>query len=107
MSSEGYTGWSGTLAAPAPAVRRTTPRHGKIPWTISCNTEANTKVYDFNQRMMQALNNLALIGATFEQAVANLEVEISMGNLLFNRTWSVCNVNRRASKKVSTWPSWM
>ena len=32
---------------------------------------------------MQALNNLAIVHATFEQAGANLEVEISEGDLLF------------------------
>ena len=32
---------------------------------------------------MQALNNLAIEYATFEQASANLEVEISEGDLLF------------------------
>ena len=40
-------------------------------------SEANTKVYDLNQRTTQALYNLALVYATFEQAGANLELEFS------------------------------
>ena len=40
-------------------------------------------VYDLNQRTMEALNNPALVYATFEQAGANLEVEISEEDLLF------------------------
>ena len=40
-------------------------------------------MYDLNQRTMQALNNLTIVHATFEQAGANLEVEISEGDLLF------------------------
>ena len=47
------------------------------------STEANAKVYDVNQRTMQALNKLAIMHAAFEQAVANLEVEISEEDLLF------------------------
>ena len=42
--------------------------------------KANTKVYDLNQRTMQALNNPAIVYATFEQAGANL---LSEGDLLF------------------------
>ena len=82
-----------TLAAPVEVVRRTTPIHGKIPGKKPCrlrrpkcgscrkrsaaekgslcqthkkNTEANTKVYDLNQKTMQALSNLALVYARFE-----------------------------------------
>ena len=32
---------------------------------------------------MQAMNNLALVCSTFEQAGANMEVEFSEGDLLF------------------------
>ena len=39
-------------------------------------------MYDLNQRTMQALNNLAIVYATFEQAGANLEVAISEEDLL-------------------------
>ena len=40
-------------------------------------------MYDLNQRTTQALNNLAIENATFEQAGANLEVETSEEGLLF------------------------
>ena len=40
-------------------------------------------MYDFNQRTVQALNNFAIVYATFEQVGANLEVEISEEDLLF------------------------
>ena len=39
-------------------------------------------MYGLNQRTMQALNDLALAFATFEQAGANLEVEFSEEDLL-------------------------
>ena len=38
---------------------------------------------DLNQKTMQALNNLALVHATFEQTGANMEVGFSEGDLLF------------------------
>ena len=97
-------GAGGTLAAPGPEVRRTTPIHGKIPgqktqiWklqkilssrkgsvsqTCKKNTQANTKVYDFNQKTMQALSGLALVYARFEEAGADVEVETSEGDLLY------------------------
>ena len=45
-------------------------------------TEAKVKVYDLTQRTMQSLENLALVYATFEQAVTNMEVEFSEEDLL-------------------------
>ena len=47
-------------------------KKGSLSQTHKKVSEANTKVYDLNQRTMQALN-------TFEQASANLKVEFSEG----------------------------
>ena len=58
-------------------------KKGSLSQTCKKNSEANTKVYGLNQRTMQALNNLALVYATFQQAGANLEVGFSEGDLLF------------------------
>ena len=52
-------------------------KKGSLRQTYNKKTKANTKVYDLNQRAFQALNNLAIVCATFEHAGANLEVEIS------------------------------
>ena len=60
-----------------------TSREGSLSQTYKNSTEANTKVYDLNQRTMQAHNNLALIFASFEPSGANLEVEISEEDLPF------------------------
>ena len=46
------------------------------------NSEANTKVYDLNQKTMQALDRLAGVHATFEEAWANPENENSAGDVL-------------------------
>ena len=86
-------GADGTLAAPASAARRRTisadctgrileaakdnkQQERSFTPTNKKNTEANTKVHDLNQRTMQALNNLAIVFATFAQAGA------PMGDLL-------------------------
>ena len=95
-------GVSKTLAAPVPVVWRIIPRHGKVPgrtplqitlveiWKVqkilnsrkgSLSQEGNTKVYDLNQKTMQALGILALVYARFE-ARADLEVGTSEGDLL-------------------------
>ena len=124
-----------TLAAPAPAAKLTTRRLGKIPRKkiADCTsrnleaakditqqqrkfkpklkkTEANTKLYDLNQRTMQGLNNIAIVYATFEQVGANLEVETAEGEMLFadvrtakclqklNSTRNVCNVKSSREK---------
>ena len=48
------------------------------------NTEANTKVYDLNQKTMLALDRLACVYATVEEAWANLENEKnSEGDILY------------------------
>ena len=41
-------------------------RKGSVSQTYKKNTEANMKVYDLNQKTMQALSNLALVHARFE-----------------------------------------
>ena len=43
---------------------------GSSSQTYKNNTEAKTKVIDLNQRTMQALNTVAVVYATFEQAGA-------------------------------------
>ena len=54
-------------------------RKGSLSQTYKKNTEANRKVYDLNQKTMQALSNLALVYARFEEAGVDLEVETSEG----------------------------
>ena len=54
---------------------------GSLSQTYKKNTEANTKVNGLNQQTMQALNNLAIVYAAFEQSGANLEVESSEGRV--------------------------
>ena len=46
------------------------------------NTEASTKVFDPNQKTRQALDRLAGVYATFEDAWANVENENSEGDIL-------------------------
>ena len=50
--------------------------------TYKKNAEANTKVCELNQKTMQALSNLALVYARFEEAEADLEVDTSEGDPL-------------------------
>ena len=57
-------------------------RKGSLSQTNKRNIEANTKVYDLNQKALQALSNLALVYASFEEAGADLEVEASEGDQL-------------------------
>ena len=64
------------------------------------NTEANAKVYDFNQRTMQALNHLAFVHATFEHVGANWEVEISEGDLLFPDVPAAMGTSCRSSNST-------
>ena len=50
-----------------PCFRGTLVR-ARISFHPVLNSEANTKVYDLNQKTMQALGNLAVVYATFEEA---------------------------------------
>ena len=52
-------------------------RKGSFGQTHKKNTWAYTKVFHFNQKTMQALSNLALVHASFEEAGADVEVESS------------------------------
>ena len=52
-------------------------RKGSLSATYNKNTEANTKVFDLNQKTIQALDRLAGVYATFEDAWANLGSENS------------------------------
>ena len=47
-------------------------RKGSRCQTYKKNTEANTKVYDFNQSTMQVLDILAAVNASFGQAWCQL-----------------------------------
>ena len=47
------------------------------------NTEATTKVYDLNQKIMQALDCQAEVYTSFEDTWANVENEISEDDILF------------------------
>ena len=47
------------------------------------HTEANTKVWDLNQKTMQALDRLANLYATFRDKSANVESETAEGDILF------------------------
>ena len=58
-------------------------RKGRLSATYEENSEANTKVYDINQKTMQAFGTLAVVYATFEEARANLEIENSEGDPLY------------------------
>ena len=51
--------------------------------TYKKNTEANTKVYDLNEKTMQALGRLVGVYATFEDTWSNVEQEIYEGHILF------------------------
>ena len=51
--------------------------------TYKMNTEAITKVYDFNQKTMEALDRLADVYATFEDTWANVEHKTAEGDMLF------------------------
>ena len=57
-------------------------RTGSLSQTYKKNTEANTKVCDLSRKTMQALSNLTLVCARFEEAGADLEVETSERDLL-------------------------
>ena len=46
------------------------------------NTEASTKVFDLDQKTRQAIDRLAGVYATFEDAWANVENENSEGDIL-------------------------
>ena len=50
--------------------------------TYKKNSEANTKVFDLNQKTMQALDCLAGVYATCEEALGNSENENSAGDML-------------------------
>ena len=50
-----------------PCFRGTLVR-ARISFHPVLNSEANTKVYDLNQKTMQALGNRAVVKATFEEA---------------------------------------
>ena len=54
---------------------------GSLSLTHKKNTEANTKVYDLNQKTMHALSNVAFVYARFVGAGADLEVDTSEGDL--------------------------
>ena len=68
-----------------------------------------TKVYDLNQKTMQALDPLAAVYATFEDAWANVENEISEGDMLFAEAYEAVDELAKAQQhqdpKVTTWPS--
>ena len=58
-------------------------KKGSPSQTFENNTETNAKVYDLNQKTMQALDALAAVYAVFEKAGENLNVENSTGDVLF------------------------
>ena len=53
-------------------IEREVPEHrakkGSLSQTYKKNTEANAKVYDLNEKRMQALETLAAVYAIFEKA---------------------------------------
>ena len=56
-------------------------RKGSLSATYKKNTEANTKVFDFNLKTLHALDRLAGVCATFEDTWANVENQISEGDI--------------------------
>ena len=74
-------------------------RKGTLSATYKKSTEANTKVYDLNQKTMQALGSLAGVYATFEEAWANLENDNSEGDPLYA---DACVFYGRACKGSAT-----
>ena len=58
-------------------------RKGSLSSTCKKNTEANTKVYDFNQKTMQALDVLAEEYEIFEETMKKVTHETEDGDMLF------------------------
>ena len=54
-------------------------KKGSLSATHKKNSEANTRVYDLNQKITAALGNVAVIYKTFEEAGGNLEGESAKG----------------------------
>ena len=58
-------------------------RKGSLSSTYKKNTEANTKVYDLNQKTMQALDALAEEYEIFEETMKKGTHETEEGDMLF------------------------
>ena len=58
-------------------------RKGSLSSTYKKNTEANTKVYDLNQKTMQAVDVLAEDYEIFEETMKKVTYETDEGDMLF------------------------
>ena len=73
-------------------------KKGSLSATYNKNTEADTKVYDLNQKTMLALDRLADAYSTFEETWAKMEHETVEGDVLFAMSYEAMDELAKAQQ---------